>query len=167
MSKPVPKDSQWRIGELAKAAGTSADTLRYYEKKNVLRSSRSANGYREYPSDALERVRLIRQALAIGFTLDELSVVFRVVDRGGAPCHEVRQLAASKLAEIESHLVEVTALRDELRNSLRDWDARLAKTPAGKRAGLLKSLDTRNLHSSTSSILRRKPKSKKKGNQNE
>jgi hypothetical protein len=59
------------------------------------------------------------------------------LDQGGVPCHQVRGLAASKLADIESHLQDVLALRNVLRESLKDWDARLAKTASGQRAGLL------------------------------
>src|SRR6185436_15247458 len=97
----------WQIGELAKAAGVSTDTLRHYERKAVLQSRRAANGYREYPAEALERVRMIRQALAVGFTLDELKAIFKAFDRGGAPCEQVRSLAAGKLAQLEIHLREV------------------------------------------------------------
>jgi DNA-binding transcriptional MerR regulator len=126
---------------------------------------RSGNGYREYPEHALERVRMIRQALAVGFTLDELSAVFRVFDRGGAPCHEVRSLAAEKLAEIERHLQDVIAMRDELRESLKDWDERLSKTTGGQRAGLLKALAARDsVRASSTSLLLRKPKRKGKKN---
>lgn len=164
----APKTKFWRVGELAEAAGVSTDTLRHYERKGILRPQRAHNGYREYSAEALERVRMVRQALAVGFTLDELSMILRVFDQGGAPCHEVRSLAVNKLAEIEKHLHEVIALRNELRESLKDWDARLAKTSSGKRAGLLKSLATRESmrHSSTSIILR-KPKLNKKGKKDE
>jgi DNA-binding transcriptional MerR regulator len=158
----------WRVGELAKAAGVSTDTLRHYEKKGILRPQRSHNGYQEYPEHALERVRMIRQALAVGFTLDELSEVFKVFDRGGAPCHEVRSLAATKLAEIESHLEDVIALRNELRASLKDWDARLAQTAPGQRASLLKILAARDsVRNSSTSRLLRKPGLKEKGKKNE
>jgi DNA-binding transcriptional MerR regulator len=144
----------WRIGQLAKAAGVSTDTLRHYERKGLLHSQRTRNGYRQYSEGALERVGTIRKALAVGFTLDELSAIFKVFDRGGAPCHQVRTLAASKLAQIESHLSEVLALRDDLKNVLKDWDKRLAKTTSGQRAGLLKALAARNgLHSSTRLLL--------------
>jgi DNA-binding transcriptional MerR regulator len=119
------------IGELAKATGVSTDTLRHYERKGVLNSHRAGNGYRQYPEDALERVRMVRQGLAIGFTLDELRSIFQVFDRGGAPCQQVRNLAVNKLAQIETHLEEVTALRNDLRDALKDWDKRLAKTTSG------------------------------------
>lgn len=128
-------------GELAKAAGVSTDTLRHYERKGVLpRPRRAANGYRQYPQGALQRVRLVRRALAVGFTLDELARVLSAGDRGAAPCREVRALAAAKLAEVEERLTQMIELRDELRVTLDEWDGRLARTPEGGRAGLLESL---------------------------
>ena len=62
-----PKKEVLLSGELAKLAGVSADTLRYYERKGVLaRPCRAGNGYREYPAAALQRVQLIRMALVVG-----------------------------------------------------------------------------------------------------
>lgn len=104
------------------------------------RSPRYANGYRRYPPDALERVLLVRRAITFGFTLDELARVLSARDRGAAPCKEVRALAAAKLEEAEERLVQLTALRDDLRAALSDWDGRLSKTPGGGRARLLESL---------------------------
>ena len=145
MDNKPPGKGFLRVGELAKAGGISTDTLRHYERRGVLpRPHRSPNGYREYPEEALERVRMIRQALAVGFTLDELSSVFKVSARGGVPCQAVRNLAAKKLSDIELQLQEMVALRNELRESLKDWDLRLSKTPSGERAGLLKALAARN-----------------------
>jgi MerR family transcriptional regulator, copper efflux regulator len=128
-------------GELAKLTGVSTDTLRHYERKGVLpRPRRTNSGYRQYPASALQRVRLVRKALAVGFTLDELANILRVRDSGGAPCREVRDLAALKLSQVEAQLRELIGLRDELSTTLKDWDLRLAqKTPAG-RAHLLESL---------------------------
>jgi DNA-binding transcriptional MerR regulator len=135
------KKTYLRAGELARAVGVSADTLHHYERKGVLpRPRRSANGYREYPPEAIDRVRLVRRALAIGFTLDELARILRARDRGVAPCREVRALAASKLASVEERLRELVAVREELRAVMSEWDARLARTPAGARASLLESL---------------------------
>jgi DNA-binding transcriptional MerR regulator len=167
MKRNASRRGVWGIGELAKATGVSTDTLRHYERKGVLHSQRAGNGYREYSEDALERVRIVRQGLAIGFTLDELGSILRIFDRGGAPCREVRSLAANKLAQIETHLEEVTALRDDLKNALKDWDKRLAKTASGQRAGLLKTLATRNGVRSSSSLLFRKPSIRNKGQRHE
>ena len=167
-AKASKNNGVWRVGELAKVAGVSTDTLRHYERKGLLRPQRSSNGYREYPEHALERLRMIRQALAVGFTLDELGAVFSVFDRGGAPCRQLRGLAATKLGEIERHLQDVTAMRNALREALADWDARLANTSPGQRAGLLKALAARDgPQRSSSSLLLRKPKPRKKGKENE
>ena len=74
--------SFYRSGELAELAGVSSDTLRHYERKGVLaRPLRKANNYRLYPTSALQRVRLILRAIAVGFTLDELASVLSVRDR--------------------------------------------------------------------------------------
>lgn len=145
MSEPDAARTSLRSGELARLAGVSTDTLRHYERKGVLaRPRRGANGYRQYPPGALARVRLVRRALAFGFTLDELARVLSARDRGAAPCKEVRSLAAAKLAEVEERLAQLFELRDELRATLKEWDGRLGKTPEGARAGLLESLAARD-----------------------
>src|ERR1043165_8694112 len=92
-------------GELAQLAGVSRDTLRHYERKGVLpRPLRGHNAYRRYPAEALQRVQLVRRALSVGFTLDELAKVLKVRDDGGAPCEEVRSLAAQKLLNVEEQI---------------------------------------------------------------
>jgi MerR family copper efflux transcriptional regulator len=140
----MEKKASVRAGEVAKAAGVSTDTLRHYERKGVLpRPRRAANGYRQYPPEALARVLLVRRALSVGFTLDELARVLSARDRGAAPCREVRELAAVKLTEIEERIALLTELRGELRATLEEWDKLLARTSDGGRAGLLESLAAR------------------------
>lgn len=144
MREPSQKREYLRSGELARLAGVSSDTLRHYERKGLLaRPRRSTNGYREYPASDLDRVRLVRGALRIGFTLDELARLLRVRDGGGAPCHEVRALAGAKLSAVETQLRELGSLRDELRRLMRDWDILLARNAPPQRAGLLESLVAR------------------------
>jgi DNA-binding transcriptional MerR regulator len=160
-SEVIMQESFLRSGQLAQLAGVSADTLRHYERKGVLaRPRRGPNGYREYPATALQRVQLVRRSLAVGFTLDELANILGVRDRGGAPCAEVRQLIAVKLSDLETQLSEMMALRDELRTTLQDWDARLARRPAGQPAHLLD-----NLLNSETKRHRSKLPLKKKGRQ--
>ncbi len=130
-----------RAGELARAADVSTDTLRHYERKGVLaKPRRSRNGYREYPPEALARVRLARRALGVGFTLDELAQILQERDKGGAPCRAVRRLAAGKLAAIETQIGELVFVRDELCATLTNWDALLAGKNVVERAGLLEAL---------------------------
>jgi DNA-binding transcriptional MerR regulator len=141
MSDEQTKRGYFRSGDLARLAGVSPDTLRHYERKGLLdRPRRSANGYREYAASALDRVHLVRRALGVGFTLDELARILVVRDRGGAPCQQVRALAGKKLGEVETRITELTTLRDELQVLLKDWDALLSKNPPPERAGLLESL---------------------------
>jgi len=128
-------------GELADLAGVSRDTLRHYERKGVLpRPLRGHNAYRQYPPEALQRVQLVRRALSVGFTLDELARVLKVRDAGGAPCEDVRRLAAQKLLNVQDQLRELTRLRDDLQETIKEWDTRLARRAGGKRANLLESL---------------------------
>ncbi len=139
--KAVSGNGALSSGELAELAGVSRDTLRHYERKGVLpRPRRGHNAYRQYPPEALQRVQLVRRALSVGFTLDELAKVLKVRDAGGAPCEEVRRLAAQKLLNVQDQLRELTALRDDLQKTLQDWDTRLARRAQGKRANLLESL---------------------------
>jgi DNA-binding transcriptional MerR regulator len=138
---PDPQATPLLAGQLARLCGVSTDTLRHYERVGVLaRPRRTAAGYRQYPPEAETRVRLVRRALALGFSLPELARILRVRDRGGAPCREVRALAASKLEQVERQLADLGLLRDHLRQLLASWDRRLDATPEGKRAGLLEAL---------------------------
>lgn len=130
-----------RSGELAELAGVSADTLRHYERMKLLAAPRRSSGnYRLYPPEALERVRLIRRALAVGFSIRELARILRVRDAGGAPCKQVKRLLEEKLVELEVQLTELAVMRDHLRGLLRDWDRRLRATPEGTPARLLDTL---------------------------
>lgn len=130
--------------ELARLTGVSTDTLRHYERKGVLGiPARSQGGYRLYPPEAVGRVRLVRRALAIGFTLRDLAAALSERQRGGAPCRNVRALVAERLAELETRLRDLAELRDELRVLLRDWDLRLATIPKGTQARLLDVLADR------------------------
>ena len=130
-----------RSGELAKAAGVSADTLRHYERLGLLAEpARRDNGYRVYPADALGRVRLIQGGLAIGFSLAELATFLGLRDSGAAPCRRVRAAAGERLAEVESRIDELCRFRDDLVRTLAIWDRRLGR--AGRApARLLESLD--------------------------
>ena len=144
-----------RSGELARQAGVSADTLRHYEQKGLLAPpQRAPNGYREYPQSALQRVRLIQRALDMGFSLDDLGRVLRQRDAGGAPCREVRAIAAARLQALERRLGELAALRAELRSLVDEWDDRLATIPSGARAGLLDALATTSRRASAGRSLR-------------
>lgn len=128
----------FRSGELATMAGVSRDTLRHYERNGLLAAAhRSQNGYRHYPPQALDRVRLIRGALAIGFTVDELREILQARDRGMAPCRQVHALAREKARDLRSRVRELNVLQRALQKAIRSWGKKLKTTAPGKRAGLL------------------------------
>ncbi|HXO26589.1 MAG TPA: heavy metal-responsive transcriptional regulator [Thermoanaerobaculia bacterium] len=133
-----------RSGELAHRAGVSKDTLRFYERRGLLEPPRrTANNYRLFPGEAVERLRWIRSALAMGFTVEELSRIVGARSRGQFPCREVRSLAAAKLAIVEQRLREMKSFRDALRGLLADWTERLEATAPGQPARLLEELAAR------------------------
>ncbi len=130
-----------RSGELARLTGVSTDTLRHYERLGLLaRPRRTEAGYRLYPAAAVQRVHLVRRALSVGFSLPELVRILRVRDSGGAPCKQVRALAASKLDQIDQQLKELLMMRKHIEELIALWDKRLIQTPPGERAGLLEML---------------------------
>jgi MerR family transcriptional regulator, copper efflux regulator len=126
-----------RSSELARLVGVSTDTLRYYERHRLLPPvPRAVNGYRCYPPQAVERVALIRRALGLGFSVEELARILKARDSGSPPCQTVRALAVEKLTQVEQQMRDLTRFRKELRTVLRDWDQRLAKRD-GRPARLL------------------------------
>jgi DNA-binding transcriptional MerR regulator len=110
--------SIWR---LARAARVRADTLRHYERLGILRKPpRTHGGYRAYPADVLDRVNLIRNGLASGFTLRELTAILRLRDEGGAPCQQVAELPREKVNQLEIRITQLARLRDSLKLTIRE-----------------------------------------------
>jgi len=136
----VKSENGLRSGAVARLAGISTDTLRHYERKGLLTVARQDNGYRCYSREAIDRIRMIRGALSVGFTIDELARIFGTRKEGVARCLMVRALAADKLRDIEGRLTELERFRSTLKRLLSDWDSRLAKTSHGQPARLLETL---------------------------
>ena len=130
-----------RAGQVAQLTGVSPDTLRHYERLKLLAvPKRSTGNYRLYPPDTVDRVRLIRRALVVGFSLRELAGILKVRDEGGAPCRQAKRLLEEKLSQLEQQITDLAAMRDHLRLVLKDWDDRLTATQDGKQARLLEAL---------------------------
>ena len=116
-----PSERFLQAGELAERTGVSKDTLRFYEREGLLaRPDRLPNNYRVYPPEAIERVLWIRRVLAAGFTVEEVSRILAEREHGGVPCRKVRDLGATKLAEMEERLRDLQAARDTLQSLLED-----------------------------------------------
>jgi MerR family transcriptional regulator, copper efflux regulator len=140
---PVQR-SLLRIGELAQIAGLSPDALRHYERMGLLTATRTPGRFREYDRDAVHRIRVIQAALAIGFTLAELSDILAERAAGRAPCQRVRKVAGAKLAALIEQIEELSRLRRQLERTLAVWDTQLSGTLSGAPARLLDSLASRD-----------------------
>jgi DNA-binding transcriptional MerR regulator len=134
-------EATFHSGELAKATGVSADTIRHYERIGVLpKAMRSASGYRIYPESAVERVLVVQRALRIGFTLSELAEVLKARDSGGSPCQRVFELAQQKLVAIRTDVAALKRTEHCLKRVLTDWNSRVRRAGKGQQAHLLHSL---------------------------
>ena len=129
------------IGDVARKAGVSADTVRHYEKLGLLPGvTRSEGGFRTYGPDSLRRVLLVRRALVFGFSLAELRGYFTSRDRGSAPCRQVRLAADQKLHAVEEQMRELRMVRDAMRRVILEWDQALNGASEGATLHLLDRL---------------------------
>jgi DNA-binding transcriptional MerR regulator len=120
-----------RIGELGDLAGLSAKTIRYYEDIRILpEPERTSSGYRDYDDVALERLRFIKSAQAVGFSLGEIREVLAFGDRGEAPCLHVTQLMEDRIRSLSEHIRGLQQMRSELERLVKN-----AKTLAGPNSG--------------------------------
>jgi DNA-binding transcriptional MerR regulator len=105
-----------QIGELSQKAGVSTATVRYYEKRGLLRKPlRTASGYRSYPTEVVLELRLIRWAKGVGFTLREVRDLLQVVrEHARNPGDRVRSRFDAKLRDVEARMRELAAMRDQL-----------------------------------------------------
>lgn len=130
-----------RIGELARATGVSVDTIRYYEKIGLLPPpQRLDSGYREFPHGAGNRIRVIRNAVELGFPLSEIAKVLRVRDSGGVPCRQVRDYAHELVQQLEQRIQELGAERRAMLAMIREWDVKLGQAGPGGRVHLLEEV---------------------------
>jgi DNA-binding transcriptional MerR regulator len=104
-----------RISELARQAGVTTKTLRFYERIGVLTPpSRSPSGYRDYRPDVLDRLGFVRAGQAVGLSLGEIRQVVALRDRGEAPCDHVYRLLERRTTELDERIGELQALKREL-----------------------------------------------------
>ena len=114
-------ETQFFIGTLARKSDLTPDAIRYYEEIGVMPApERAASGYRVYSAADVARLEFIRQAQALGLSLEEIREVLAMTDRGTVPCEHVRDRLGQRLAEVERRIGELGALRERLRDALRE-----------------------------------------------
>ena len=128
-----------RIGELAKTAGVTPDTVRYYEREGLLPApERTPSGYRNYGPEVLDDLRFIKKAQALGLKLSDVREVLEISSGGRQPCEHVRAKVTARLGEVDQRLRELRNLRATLRETLERLD-RAPPPKAGCRCTVIES----------------------------
>ena len=118
------------IGKLARRVGLRPSAIRYYEAHGLLRPSmRLPNGYRMYDERSVATIQFLRRAQRFGITLREIKQLIDLTRQGRTPCAHVRTLVKQHLAEVETRIREMEALRKELRALARRADTCQPTTP--------------------------------------
>jgi MerR family mercuric resistance operon transcriptional regulator/MerR family gold-responsive transcriptional activator of gol and ges genes len=114
----------WTIGQLAKVVDVNVQTVRYYERLKLLSpSARRPSGYRIYSEDEERRLRFIKNAQALGFTLHEIAELLSLRVSSTARCGDVQRRAQAKLTHVEAKVRDLQALARSLRSLIRDCRA--------------------------------------------
>ncbi len=128
-----------RIGELAKTAGVTPDTIRYYEREGLLPPpERTPSGYRDYRTEVVDDLQFIKKAQALGLKLSAVREVLEISSGGKPPCEHVRATVTERLAEVDQRLRELRTLRATLRETLKRLD-RAPAQEAGCRCAVIES----------------------------
>ena len=126
------------IGTLAKHAGVGVETVRFYERQGLLRRPvRPRMGYRSYSEDTIARIRFIRNAQALGFSLQEVKELLALRVTAGTSCAALRSRAAAKVADVNRRLVDLERIRAALEKLVTACPGRGALT----RCTILEALD--------------------------
>jgi MerR family mercuric resistance operon transcriptional regulator len=103
------------IGKVARGAGLAIDTVRYYEREGLLnKPARTITGYRHYTPDAIARLRFIRQAKELGFSLSEIRELLALRVTPGKSCADVRAHAEHKIADVDRRIASLKRVRGAL-----------------------------------------------------
>ena len=117
-------ENAFQIGEVSKRAGVTIDTVRYYEKRNLIHSSsRTYGGFRLFKSHTVEQIQFIKQAQEFGFSLDEIK---GLLGSGSAEeCQKVRDLLNEKIFEVDEQIKKMKSFKKTLSSHLKACDDEL------------------------------------------
>ncbi len=107
--------SSMTIGRVARLAQVGVETIRFYEREGLIKEPpRRVSGYRQYPADTVDRVRFIRRAKELGFTLKEIKELLSLRAAPRTRCADVRRRAEAKLQDIDEKVRTLQAMRKAL-----------------------------------------------------
>ena len=143
------------IGEVAKKAGVNVETIRFYERRGLVPqpTRREGSGYREYSDEAVSRIRFIRRARELGFTLKEIKEILNLRESPTTTCGELKVRVEQKLADVEARLRDLKQIKMALRK-LADECAG-GKAPASE-CPILQALKQTDFHPSAMALTKSK-----------
>ena len=113
-------EPMYTIGSLARSARVPISTVRFYERRGILRpDGRSPANYRRYSQGSLEKLRLIRCAQSIGLSLRDARELLRLIDTEKSPCKDVEQVLQRRLSDIRQRMRDMRRIERALVNSLK------------------------------------------------
>lgn len=129
------------IGRLARSAGVGVETIRYYQQRGLLPLPATVGAYRHYPVSLVERIRFIKRAQELGFSLDEIAELLRL--EGGIDRRSIRQIASARLAQIELKLSDLRRMQKVLKHLVTECEHTRSELPCPIIATLAVSIGTR------------------------
>lgn len=103
------------IGQVARGAGVGVETVRFYERKGLLdKPERKPSGYRQFDEEAVQRIRFIRRAKELGFTLKEIQELLSLRLDPAASCSDVKGRADAKIADIDERIESLRRMKKAL-----------------------------------------------------
>lgn len=121
------------VNELARQAGVPAHVVRFYTREGLLRPRRHpTNRYRLYRDSDVKRLRFIRRAKFLGFTLSDIGQILRDADRGRSPCPKARKIIVARLSDTERRLAALGALRGRVNRAVKVWRRMPDALPTGE-----------------------------------
>jgi DNA-binding transcriptional MerR regulator len=144
-----------KIGEVARRASVSVDTVRFYERRGILPAPpRRASGYRIYGEGAVERILLVKYIQALGVELDEIRSMLAMLDAGTATCGNQRPRFEAMLARIDREIAALRATRSKIVRLFADCEAGKCSLDATGGALVTAGTSKRRAAESVSQILR-------------
>jgi MerR family mercuric resistance operon transcriptional regulator len=113
-----------RIGQVAKHAGVTVETIRFYESQALIpEPPRSESGYRQYTSETIQRVRFIQRAKELGFSLKDIHALLTLRNKPSTTCAGVKAQALKKITEVDEKMLDLTRIRRALTDLVDQCDA--------------------------------------------
>ena len=120
------------VSQLAKRCDVTAETVRYYTKKGLLKPSKNPNNnYQMFALDDIQKLRFIRKAKLLGYTLSEIENILNHSMQKNSPCPIVREFIQRRIKDNRQKIKDLIALQTRMENALKDWESKPDGMPDG------------------------------------